>query len=624
MSVSEPMFPPLDATDTVVREGMALVQRYRLMRLLADKRGARRDLRGDPPEPMLVAEMVRQLVPGVDAPLLGGTADWPIRAGVRLEVLGFSPWLVDVAGSEQLYRLPETALEFAKLFETRTGITPDSHDMDRNHRVTPLELGRIAEQVRGSAEAPSVAYSLLCSRHFDAAVAAAPMLGKRQPGKRFERPAIDAFRLLAELEREALMVEELGWLNLLSVSDIGKWLDGSPATLARKLRQYPQLKRLFDYAMIGTDVIGGFDNADRGSPNAGDLGYVPFDPNLRVVAAAKGAVDADVVTALTDHGELARIMLRAAFPDRAKGTRANPLGNQEPVTFYGLNSLVANTMQADLGGAFAHGDDHDATGAHHERRAALADTIIAKTDPRLHRRNIGRTVSLKVRQATGVNRQRNAEAYGALTLPKLGAYGSAPRAAISLWDRRRWGDAPFWHLFLDRRLGSLALGLSQTERAEIEAAFERLEALFARTFDAGTAVAGAREREDALCAICDMASAVSAISTNRYFARAILAWLAVFDVERHNWAAGKTHGARWLKGAEHVLKVRRRKGTPPVGRMKVGTPRNKRASTAKLDGLRVQRMTALRSKAVPRDQNRATSPEEIVVTLAADETSHGK
>lgn len=590
----EPLFSPLDATDTVVNEGMALVQRYRLMRLLTDDRGVRRDLRGDPIEPTLAAEMTRQLVPGVDAPFANQAIDWPIRAGVRLELLGFSPWLADVVEPHQLYRLPDDAAEFASLFEARTGIAPDSHAMDRNYRITPAELGAIAEEVRGTDEKPSAAWLLLCSRHFTAAVHAAPVLGKPRKGMRFERPLVVGFRLLAELEREALMVEELGWLNLLSARDIRKWLDGKPGTLVRKLRQYPQLKRLFDYAMIGSDAIGSFDNAERGSPNAGELGYVPADPNLRVVAAARGDLDADVITALSTQGELARITVRAAFPDPAPGTRAEPLSNDEPATFYGLNAMLAGAMQADLGKQFRHGDVHNAAGADHERQAALADTIIGHADPALHRRNVSRTAHLVTREATGANRQRNAQAYGALMLPQLGDYGSAPRAAVELWDNARWGDAPFWNVFLDRQLGDVALGLLATERDEIAAAFERLEALFRRTFDAGTGVTDAQSREDALCAICDMASAVSAISTNRYFPRAIQSWLAAFKLGPSGAEVRKAHGARWFAAVAHVLNVRKRKGAPPVGKKSAGGLRNRRASTAKLNALRAQRMTAVK------------------------------
>ncbi|MEO9131313.1 MAG: hypothetical protein ABI240_08905 [Sphingomonas sp.] len=585
----KPLFPPLDATDTVVRESMALVQRYRLMRMLEDKRGIRRDLRGDAPDPALAAEMARQLVPGIDAPLHGGTIDWPIRAGVRLEVLGFSPWLADVE-DKRLHGLPKTAVEFAELFEAKTGIAPDCDAMDRNYRVTPAELAVIAENVRGPADKPSVAYLLLCSRHFDAAVAAAPMLGKSRAKMRFDRPPIDGFKLLAELEREALMVEELAWLNLLSAREIRKWLDGKPKTLVKKLRQYPQLKRLFDYAMIGSDAIGGFDNADRGSPSAGDLGYLPSDPNLRVVAAAKGKVDADVVAALTVNGELARVTLRAAFPDPETGTRSNPLSNDEPATFYGVNSMLAGAMQADLGRGFRHGDINNADGADIERQALLADAIIARADPQLHAGNVSRTANRTKGEASGTNRQRNAQAYGALMLPKLGVYGSAPRATIDLWDEQRWGDAPFWAVFLDRRLGSLALSLSSVERGEIIGAFERLEALFQRTFDIGTDIVTAQAREDALCAICDMASAISAISINRHFPRAILGWLAVFNVARANKTVAKEHGARWLPAGEHVLKVRARKGSPPVGKRRAGALRNRRASTRKLNALRARRM----------------------------------
>ena len=591
--MNEAEFQPLDAADTVVREGQALVQRYRLLRQLRSDNGLRMDLRGTTPEQSLVDEMIRQLVPGVDGPLDNAATDWPIRGGVRLEALCFSPWLANVVVAKGLYQLPATSAEFAALFETKTGIGPESHAMDRNYRVTPIELGRVAEEIRGSQELPSSAYLLLRSRHFAAAVNAAPMLSRAGDGMRFGRPLIDGFRLLAELEREALLVEDLSGLNLLSARRIRQLIDGKPATLAREMRRYPQLKRLFDYAMIGSDVIGGFHNADHGRLDAGDLDYMPSHPSLRVVAATEGGIDADVVKALTVQGELSRITLRAAFPDPDVGTRANPLANDEPATFYGLNSIVAGAMQADLGRAFDHGDATNAADANLERQAMLAATIIARCDVQLHARNARRTSNLgRGRQPTGTNRQRNAEAYGELILPALETYGSAPRASIDLWGKHRWADAQFWRVFLDRSLGDVALGLNAEERARIKTAFSRLEVLFGRTFQAGTGAADWLARNDALRAVCDMASAVSAISTNRYFPRAILSWLALCDVEQLEKSIGKSHGARWLPSVAHVLNVRRKKGSPPVGKMRQGAPRNRRSLTSKRNALRARQRRA--------------------------------
>lgn len=605
-------FPGLTAVDTVVREAQALVQRYRLMRRLDDGGRIRRDLRGDCPEPALVAEMVRQLVPGVDAPLTAAGIDWPIPAGVRLETLYASPWLEDVALPSGVYTLPQNATDFAGGFMAKTGILPGSEAMRRNYRITPIELGHIAEEVRGSAEKPSLAYLLLCSRHFEEAAHEAPVLSMRRKGIAFRRPLIDGFRLLAELEREALIIEDLGRINLLSVTDIRRWLgNGNVMPLARALRQFPQLKRLFDYQMIGTDAIGSFDNADAGDrTNPDPSGYVPIHPDLRFVAAARGTVDVDVTTALTQGGKRARLMLLAAFPKRDPGTRSSALDSEHPATFYGLNRTLTGAMQADLGHCFQHGDERNIRSDDIERQALLADTIVAHADPVRHKRNVRKNKSLAGKVPSGTNRQRDSTAHGQIMLPsntrqeheaeddagssglepapelpRLAVFGSAPRADPARWSDR-WADAPLWEALLNRGLGNLPLGLHAYERMTIKAAFARLEALFERTFAAGCAADDVTGRRDAIHAASDLASGVSAISTNRHVGPAIRAWIKVFAVRPARLMDIKHHGTRWLPGLEHVSRVKKHVGAPPTGKKKNGTPRNERAATEMRNALR--------------------------------------
>lgn len=613
-TLADTEFPGLTAVDTVVREAQALVQRYRLMRRLEDGGRIRRDLRGGRPEPALVAEMVRQLVPGVDAPFTAAGIDWPIPAGVRLETLYASPWLEGVALPSGIYTLPQDATAFAAGFMAKTGILPGSEAMRRNYRITPIELGHIAEEVRGSAEKPSLAYLLLCSRHFEEAAREAPFLSMRRKGIAFRRPLIDGFRLLTELEREALIIEDLGRINLLSVADIRRWLgNGNVKPLARALRQFPQLKRLFDYQMIGTDAIGSLDNADAGDRMSPDpSGYVPIHPDLRVVAAARGTVDVDVTTALTQGGERVRLMLLAAFPKRDPGTRSSALDSEQPATFYGLNRTLPGAMQADLGHCFQHGDQRHSRSDDIERQALLADIIVAHADPLLHEFNVRKNKSLVGKTPSGTNRQRDSMAHGALMLPgntkqehegddeddvgssglepapelpRLAVFGSAPRADPARWSDR-WADAPLWEALLNRGLGNLPLGLHAYEQLTIKAAFARLETLFERTFAAGCAAEDATERRDAIHAACDLASGVSAVSTNRHIGPAIRAWVRVFAVRPARLIDIKDHGTRWLPGLEHVSRVKKHVGKPPTGEKKDGTPRNKRAATEKRNALR--------------------------------------
>lgn len=605
----EPHFPALDAKDTVVREAQALFLRYRLMRCLTDGNGIRRDLRGAEPEPDLVAEMIRQLVPGVDAWFTSPQVDWPIPAGVRLETLYASPWLASFveqaavggghaapAGSDmmaklKLYLVPRNATEFAAQFHAKTGIAPECEAMHRNYRITPIELGHIAQQVRGDGDAPSLAYLLLCSRHFNEAVREAPFLGHRDDRLAFRRPLVDGFMLLAELEREALMVEDLGGLNLLSVRRIRQWLDNkNVGPLAKALRENLQLKRLFDYQMIGTDALAGFSNGDVG-------GYVPMHTDLRVAAAARGTLDVDLITALTKDGELARATLRGAFPDRHPDLRSNVLDNDEPAIFYGLNKTLPGAMQADLGHAFQHGDERHVRGDDRERQALIADAIVAHADKVLQDRNDAKSKSLADKQSKGTNRQRDAQAHGqlmlsggsrplGLELPPLTIFGSAPRADIRLWIDR-WGDAPFWQAFLDRRLGDLSLGLDEQERRAVNMAFQRIETLFGMTLERMCPENDMEARTDAVRVACDLATAISAISTNRHFGPAIRAWIQVYDVNRDQLITDKTHGRRRVSGLSHIVKKPRVKtGVPSAGVKRSGTPRNQRGDTRKRKALR--------------------------------------
>lgn len=609
----DPRFPVLDAKDTVVREAQALLLRYQLMRCLTDGNGIRKDLRGAEPEPDLVAEMIRQLVPGVDASLTSTQVDWPIPAGVRLETLYASPWLAtfveqpavgrddaapagcDRTAKLKLYSVPRTAAEFAAQFYAKTGIAPECEAMHRNYRITPIELGRIAEQVCGDGDAPSIAYLLLCSRHFEEAVQKAPFLGRRDDRLAFRRPLIDGFMLLAELEREALMVEDLGRLNLLSVRRIRKWLDSSNVRpLLKALREMPQLKRLFDYQMIGTDALAGFSNADKS-------GYMPIHTDLRVAAAARGVPDVDVIAALTRDGDLSRSMLRAAFPDRPSGLRANVLDNDEPAIFYGLNKTLPGAMQADLGHAFQHGDERHVRGDDRERQALIADAIVGHADKVLRERNDAKTKNLHNKQSKGTNRQRNAQAHGQLMLPgggrcldlelpPLTIFGSAPRADIRLWSDR-WGDAPFWQAFLERHLGDLPLGLDEQERSAVDMAFQRIKILFGETLERMCPDNDVKARRDAVHGACDLATAISAISTNRHFGPAIRAWIQVYDVDRGRLVSGKPHGTRQLSGLSSVAKKPRvSTGVPSAGVKRSGTPRNRRGATKKLKALRAMKV----------------------------------
>jgi hypothetical protein len=108
--------------DTIVQEIDALLQRKELLGQLTRNGKERIDLRTDmDPVPEIVARMTEQLVEGVDfSPRQRGAHEpsWPIRAGVRLETLAFSPWLANVPS---IFRLPKSEHEFVAHYERWLG-----------------------------------------------------------------------------------------------------------------------------------------------------------------------------------------------------------------------------------------------------------------------------------------------------------------------------------------------------------------------------------------------------------------------------------------------------------------------------------------------------------------------
>ena len=571
-------FPPLSPGDSVTREAEALIQRYRLIGQLDDGCGVRRDLRGAPFEPELAAQMQRQLVPGVDGPLSSTALKWPIRAGVRVEALFASPWLAQLGGNAAAYSVPTDAQSFTDLFEARTGITPNSEALRAAMRVTPLDMGKIAEEVRGHGVKPSAAFLMLVSRHFAAAEAdAKPALLSIPRATGFRGAPIQAFRIMAELERIALMSEDLAQCNLRSVKEIRKaLLAKTPGTL-NKLLADPWIRRLFDYLAISSDVLGGIENGDAAGV---DGGYVPTFSGARHTSAARGEIGADTSSALAAD-EVMRVALAAAFPPNVEGTRERPLQNDDPGMFYGLNRHLVGAMVSDLFWKIASGDSNSSREAVHERAAALAAEIVAKTDPLLATARAARIRSVTTsarggKTETGVNSQRDAEALGQFMLPARGKPGAVPRANANLWDHR-WVDNELWEMLLSGDLKRLS-GLSEEERKAATKAMHRMRALFAATFDGGLEP-GSPDEKLALRAICDLAQALGPISMNRLLARAMAAGLASASRKL------KSHGCRFVPGAKRLNMAAQHRGGAPIANLPKQFRKGTRKATLKRNAL---------------------------------------
>jgi hypothetical protein len=568
---SVPMIPPtpwgpLITGDDVGLEAEALVRRYQLLEALQN----RRDLYGAPLDPILAAEMHRQLVSGVDFAFTGVDAGWRISPGVRLERLVYSPWLRDMALPTGAFRLPETATEFAEAFGARTGVTLDHSDaFQAIHRVTPLALGEVAMRLRGDAVVPSPHFLLLLSHHFDLLDAdrAGPVLLGQPPrtAKWFKRPALHGFELLAEIEREALI-----GLDLARLATVGN-LAAIRALLANcdehelrvELHTSPNLRRLLGYALVQTASLASFDNAviQQASPD-------PRRGGSWLAAAATGRVTAttgDVTTSLGQVGSDARKALIEAFAT-PKGQRTNAL-NGSPATFWGIdNQSLSRVARAQIGEEFrggTRGIPGVARGYEvYEDRSALAQIILGHVDPVLAASIQHRADAQQAHKSTGndtslTNPQKQAQGYARYILPPAGAFGSAPRFQPSLW-RRRYADHRFWQMMLGKELALFRLPLSARERAAVNNALRRLRVLF------GTQDASPAEVRIAIKAACDLATGVSALSTNRHFVQDLRALLDALDkLNLKTTADLRDIGHRMIPGTGSFLKARRRVGEPP-------------------------------------------------------------
>jgi hypothetical protein len=572
------LFPPLSPRDSVTREAEALVQRYQLMELLKDQHGERRDLRGAPPEPELVMQMRRQLVAGVDAPLVGTRLGWPIRAGVRLEALFASPWLTNAGSIAGVHSVPTDARSFADLFSARTGIAPNSPALRAAMRVTPFDMGKIAEEVRGSTEKPEPAFLFLVSRHFESAAGAASVLRlPRTTG--FRGTPIKAFRIMAELERIALVSEDLARFNLKSVKTIRTALAAKSPRAIKRLLTDPWVRRLADYLAIGSDVLGGVENGDKLGE---DGGYVPAYHSARHTGAAHGAIEVDTGKAL-EEDEVTRILFAAAFPPNADNTRESALQNDDPGMFYGLNRHFVGAMIADLLREVEPEAGDCSREAVHERAAALAAEIVAKTDPLRAAAHASRAATLSSigggsKHASGVNAQRDADALGELMLPAVGELGATPRANPNLWDNR-WVDNQLWDMILNADLKAIA-GLNAEERQKAEEAVERMKSLFSKTFE-GAAKRGSVDEVLALRAVCDIAQAMGPISMNRLFARSITDWLKSAETD------SKSHGRRFTPGAKRLLNAKQHRGGLPNANVAKKMRKAIRLATRKRNALNI-------------------------------------
>lgn len=572
-------FGPLIATDIVTRQAEALVQRYDLLDALAAGGEERRDLdRGSAADHRLAEVIARQLVPWVDyipdATGLAAGGDtscmtpegWPIPQGIRLEALCYSPWLDRLRAPDgtidgkRVFPVPDTAEAFAEQFLLRAGLAgnfnPPTSDALRDvFHLTPLAVGTAAMEMRVDPERQR-AFLLLISRHFEAALAADSRLRAPHPALEacgFTGPAIIAFERLAELERAGAIVREVErhahagavLRPLLEAANDPAFIAAADnpisgvawsQDIADALAADPALRTLCEYLAVGTDVLASWYNAAAARRGTFHSGFRP------AAALGHGLIDSDIGAALTTMVDV-RTAFLSVFrdaPDTGPGSRQSALRNDILFKWYGLTGAHDNlgaALIADFGAVRPVGkrssaapskiiDDDD------DVRRTLAPVVA-----RLGRGGTARRTASPGRKANtakgSLNAVRNGAWLSGLRLPARGKPGAAARADESLW-RDRYKDVALWRLMQDPDSAALSeLGLRPTDAKRLQGAMIELGRLVIAPVFRGRSELTAR-------VMCDLATAVSALSVNPAFAQAILQ-LALANANFTRAHGGKSH-----------------------------------------------------------------------------------
>lgn len=539
-------FGPLIGTDIVTRQTEALVQRYDLRGALNAGGRERRDLvRRSQPDERLVEAMVRQLVPWVDyiPDAADGDDAWPIPQGVRIETLCHSPWLDAVRagdgtiGGKRVFRPPATPEDFAHDFRTCAGFTAARDPAIRDgFRISPVAVGEVAMEIRRDATAPTRSFLLLAAHHFAAASAADKRLRRPHPALQdcgFHGPAIVAFERLAELKRAGCIVREVerhahagavlrplleAATDPAFIAKVGGPMDGVAWSqdIADALAADPTLLTLCHYLAVSTPALASWFNAAK-------AGRGTFHAGFRSAGAlGHGMIEADIADAVAGVVDV-RTALLSAFrdaPEHGVGSRQSSLGNDVLFKWYGLTgandnlaaALLADFASARPGGRPVKGTPVKARGD--DVRNALAEIAShlgrdgrpVGTDPSGEATNTGKDAVAAVRAGAGLSK---------LSLPARLSPGAGARADETMWrdfDR----DLGLW-LFLqdpdETRLRALRLRPADEDR--LRSALRDLQRLM---------VSAAPTAPSKLTAhvAADLATGVSALTVNPYFADAIL------------------------------------------------------------------------------------------------------
>ncbi len=327
----------------------------------------------------------------------------------------------------------------------------------------------------------------------------------------------------------------------------------------------PNLKRLLSYGLVQSDALSRA-MEETGSKDALKVGSSSW------FAAAAGMSTSnlgDPIEILGDRGSWARQALLKAFASPPDSRRS--VENGDAATFWNFdNQLISRLARVQLaeeykGGIRKRGHiSGDARSALAQVIARHCDPVTAETlDQRSTRQAGSRTDG---RMPTLANLQKGAGGYSKYQLPSAGKPGAAPRFSPSLWQDR-YADTSLWQALLRGDSKSLkALELSEREAKAFDDALAAARSDFSAALVGGTTEDGRL----AVMAACDLATAVSAISTNRALARALKELLDTLPQTKGTQEADDGKSAsrrdvshRIIPGSAAFLKARRKTGSQP-------------------------------------------------------------
>jgi hypothetical protein len=462
----------------------------------------------------LISAIKSQLVAGVDYP--GASLPGGLPAGARYTKLCFS----DIIGrASELdvtpYRLPNTKDDLRIYYKDTLGL--DDLGWAAVNNLLRIDFAFV-ESVRLLTVNSPLAWRLLLSHEFDLAVKELPSLERPMKDASWQAPIVDAFKVLAELERLILLVKRLATVN-------------KAVNLPRLLEQIEATGPLYLMPSATTDEIYAFlerllvsdiaiETFITGSAEFKEL--VPASFPLRQLA--RGELT-EYDSAIFDNTFVRHYLIDAIMTGVPKGRgRPSHLDQVAPGTYWlisteyvigvGMDDIL-KTVGRSSRSVMNRGSDFL------NRRTALVSYFLQFADPAQH-------LMIEARKKDNIpeweynwkRSQKLAKSF----LPSKSHSGSAARFNPNLWtDRER--DVAFWRLLQDpdaisnNALPELSVRLRKSLRL--------LQLQFAKLFSPAPTDLDVAARATAV-----LATSSSTLAGNRATAKALRGLLRDKDIQR--------------------------------------------------------------------------------------------